>query len=302
MPTLRNKRPEPFTQRILAGPGWFGDGPPQWREGVGKCWEKFSKTASDVNQMRRDAANLLCRFGTGDASIQNLGERMRACSRRSPCTSGACPSCGRAYQRWWVANCQKLMVRGIEGGIADLLMVTISPDFGRLPLPNLNSDSVREITAKLRRILSQAGVSVAFGGVDFCVNADAEGETLHLQVHYCLFVPGSSWLKCYDKLLTRINASGDILRPIRAKSFDGNAAGLAYSLKYRFQRRECYWQLPESRADGRGCWNTRLRPLRGPARVNLMVMLDGLGLSDRVVLMGVRRIRKGKVVVLRESK
>ena len=70
------------------------------------------------------------------------------------------------------------------------------------------------------------------------------------------------------------------------KRFDGNLAGIAYALKGDFSRRV---SLPKARrGDGKGrSRNVRYRPLRARQKLELMLMLDRIGLESRVFFCGV---------------
>ena len=158
------------TDAICCDSRWRGDGAPTWTEAKHKPWERPCRSSAQAKRLQCDNIRPLRRHArnNGSAAVRTLADRLDACSRRQPCKSGACAVCGRAVQRWFV-HCGNRLIDQLGGTMAatDLLMVTISPDFGQMPFNQLTPRTVHAITAKLRHLLRSAGVSVAFGGTDF---------------------------------------------------------------------------------------------------------------------------------------
>jgi hypothetical protein len=177
-------------------------------------------------------------------------------------------------------------------------MVTIVPDYGQCALGEMDEIRVTVVWLRTARILRKVGVGVAFGGIDFSVNRDRKGATPYFQVQFTLFIPEKLWPKSYTKLRAALNRSGRIYRPIRAKFFDGDNAGLAYALKYEFEKRDGFQQSEGARRDKHSRKDTRNRPLGGPNWAKVMVLLDRIDLEKRVVLIGVKRIRKNGEVIM----
>ena len=180
-----------------------------------------------------------------------------------------------------------------------LVMVTIAPDFGQHPMDRLNTLDTKATWLKTARILRNAGIHVAFGATDFSVNVDEKGSIPYLQPHFTLFIRKNQWPKSDGKLRKAFNQSHQVKRAVRVKSFDGNNAGLAYALKYEFNRRVGFQKTPDARRDRKSHKNTRNRPLRGPDWMRLMVLLDRIGLDARMCLIGVKRIRRNGEVFMR---
>ena len=301
MKTIERDRPSSISV-ICGNSRWLGDGDPTWIEGRGKRWQRSCNTLAQTNQMRCDAIRLLRHHAPNNArtAVVALADRLDACSPRQPCTSGACAVCGRAVHRWFVRCGNRLIEQlGATTDATDLLMVTISPDFGQIPIDQMASHTVHTIVAKLRHLLRSAGVDIAFGGIDFSVNCDGDDRRDYVQVHACLIVPRSSWPRPDRKLRLAMNKSRVVRRPINIKQFDGDSAGLAYALKYQFNRRVRYQQSSDTRRDNRCCSNTRTKPLRGCDWVKLMLFIDELGLSERIFLIGIKRIMKAKEINMR---
>jgi hypothetical protein len=290
------------TVAICRDSRWRGDGGPTWTEAEHKPWERPCKSSAQAKQLQCDDVRLLRRHAgnNGNSDVSALADRLDACSRRQPCTSGSCAVCSRAVQRWFVHDGGRLIGEFCGmAAVANLLMVTISPDFGQISFNQLTPCAVHTIAAKLRRLLLKAGVKLAFGGIDFSVNHDGDDREEYVQVHVCLFIPCSSWRRSDLKLRKSINKSCTVSRPLNVKRFDGNNAGLAYAMKYEFKRRVSYHKSPDDRRDNRSCINTRLRTLRGYNWVKLMLLIDRLTLGKRVFLIGVKRFITAKEVAMK---
>lgn len=282
---------------ILSDQRYFGDGPPQWIEGKGRPWQRPCKTARQANQLRCEAVGILRRSRSRVPEAEDLAEILASCSARHRCGDGACPECGRAVQRWEVREVHDLVGHRFRG--EPFKMVTLAPDFGLIPLDTVDEKDVAATKRKLRYVLAKFGVSVAVGGVDFSVNVFKKGGKQYVQIHFTLFIPTSLWPSPDTKLGKAINRSRTVLKPIKAEPFDGDLAGLAYALKYEFFVRENYQQTPQSRTDRRGCANTRSRLLRGATFARLAMLLHRVGLDERLILIGMKRMSEYGKVFLR---
>ena len=274
---------------------WYGDGAPQWTEAAGKRWARPCCTAADARELRSRSIRLLRRHGS-DGEAKLLADQLESCSPRHRCLSGACPECCRAHQRWFV-NTARQLIRDASAG-DNMCMASIVPDYGRFTLDELGELDVTLITKKMLRLLKSAGVAVAIGATDFSINVVATNAEPCLQVQFILFTPCKRVLS--GRMLRQaLNTNGMVMRPVRVREFDGDNAGLAYALKYEFVLREGYSQRSDSRADKRNCRNTRSRPLRGQKWLAMALLLDRIGLFDRLALLGARRIRQSGMMSMR---
>ncbi len=241
----------------------------------------------------------LRRHRNDEADAAELADRLDFCVQANPCVSGACPICCRAHQRWLVDRGAKL-IAGLSGS-HQLVAMSLVPDFGRCEWNRLDQFDLTAFNLKVNRALKDSNVKLTFGGVDFSLNVDFAGSVPYLQVQlYLICATGRSFRR--DALRKQLNKSGRIKVPVRIARFDGSNAGLAYALKYEFCRRESYLQAAHERTDGRVSMNTRNRPIRGRAAVQLTIMLDRIGLSDRLFLFGSKRIWKNEEVNLAANK
>lgn len=280
-----------LSTRVVHDLRWQENGPPLWVEGKKG---RPSKSAAEVATLHDAAVSRLIRAGDTVAGATELVERLASCSPSSPCVSGACPICGRSHQRWFV-NGGRLIASQLPSG-QDLCTISLVPDFGRFRWDRHDQFDPAAFKRKVKRALQASGITRAFGGLDFSLNFDFDSDIPNLQVQ--IFLIGEIQAERYqqDILRKQLNESGKVKVPVRITRFDGNNAGFAYALKYEFFRRESYLQTADQRNDSRASLNTRSRPLRGRAAVQLAILLDRLGLEARLLLIGVKRIQKNEEV------
>jgi hypothetical protein len=147
------------------------------------------------------------------------------------------------------------------------------------------------IAGQLIEAIEAARISKAIGGFDITLNEHQKRKFApHWQPHAWILVPKKeirrrhmTFRKHFPKAIPAVR------RPVMIKRFNGNLAGIAYALKGDFSRRI---SLPKARRkDGRGrSRNVRYRPLRARQKLELMLMLDRIGLESRVFLFGVEVI------------
>jgi hypothetical protein len=90
----------PFIARILSQERFFRDSPPTW---------SGAPTAREAKEARERFVKRLRRFSIQCPDAQQLAEALSNCERPCRCKSGACPECGRAFQRWFVAQVENFV-------------------------------------------------------------------------------------------------------------------------------------------------------------------------------------------------
>jgi hypothetical protein len=99
----------PDVRQILQGTEaarWYGDGPPQWRQGRKKA---PCQTAADAADAQRKAIRHLDWHGAHLEQARTVRSVLASCKAGNRCMSGACPVCMRAFQRWFVAAVDELI-------------------------------------------------------------------------------------------------------------------------------------------------------------------------------------------------
>lgn len=83
-----------FIKKLLSNEKWYGDGKPSFAWG---------ETAEDAVSAAVSTISFLRKWSKQDPSLLLIKERLETCKLRKRCMSPACPMCGRAYQRAFVA-------------------------------------------------------------------------------------------------------------------------------------------------------------------------------------------------------
>jgi hypothetical protein len=155
---------------------------------------------------------------------------------------------------------------------------------------HLGLGSLEAFHRKAKRLLRDAGVCFAFGGVDLSYNQDGRSpDAWALQLW--LIVPSDNREAWEPRLRALYPSTDRIKRPIKIQPFDGNLAGIAYALKTEFQRRVNFTQKKWANGVKRICSNTSDQPLRVAERLELYPFLESVELSARVFLLGARPTR-----------
>lgn len=264
--------------RSPTGKAYYKDGPPHWIEG--KRSPRPSGSMGKAKQLRDDLVRVLSTL-VGRAGFV---KKLAGCSVLRPCGSGACPRCGRAIQRWFVAEVSSLP------GLADgqWSIISIVPDFGRFPLNEATGETLRRFRGNLEAILNLAGIEKTIGGIDVSINEHSAGEfETHGQLQAWLLVPGSQRTgEVYQLLRSLLRKTRSNLRPLHIAPFDGRLPGIAYALKWTFSRRVTLPREVDQRGNTIRRRNTRHRALRVQQALLLARMLHDGGFEARVVLRG----------------
>jgi hypothetical protein len=146
-------RVPPLIARVLRNESYFGNGPPRW---------PGAPTSNDAQKSRKMYIKRLRRFSSEFPEAKELAKLLARCKGRRRCMSGACPECGRAFQRFFVAGVKKLIKSESRQG---LISVSIAFPKYRTPEQQLNVLS----TASMKRSLSETikksdGVGWMVGG------------------------------------------------------------------------------------------------------------------------------------------
>jgi hypothetical protein len=259
------------------GRRFYGDGPPQWRQGRNG---QPPKTAAEARRERHRLALALRRDASRAALA--LAEKLEGCRQGRRCLSGACPVCGRALQRMFVHATPSLAERH-DGDMEAINLVSAT---GAIPYRRLDEHDVFErIERRLRRALDRLRL-LAVGGFDISANEhEADEFEPHWMPHAWILAPGRRARRVENELRDWFPNTDTVPRPVHMKRFDGNPAGFAYALKPDFLRRISL--EPATLPDGsRSTHSTRGKPIWGEPRVELALALDRAGLDARLFLRG----------------
>jgi hypothetical protein len=270
---------------VLADERWYGDGDPNWHG---------ARTAEQARERRLFCAKRLRRFGPPE-----LATRLKACRPGERCKSGACPECGRAFQRWLVHSTTALI--SASDSSSNLVSVSIVPPKARAPSCSITALSMAEsITAVTQALESCSDIEWMIGGIDISLNDDTQKglqEEWQLQLYAIAMVRNREALAA--RLRSKFERTKDVSRPVQIKLCDGSARVISYAYKPEFVRRIAYHATITSKGKTRKCWMTRKVSLRARDHVGLMEWLDTVGLFQRLFLFQVQAVNATSGVTLK---
>jgi hypothetical protein len=257
-------------------------------------------TSNDAKKARRSYVKRGRRFGRRFPEAKKLANILARCKRRRRCMSGACPECGRAFQRWFVSQVAALADSGADG-LNSTSIVSLNHRTAEDQLTGLDTTGMkRSISETIKDV---DGLEWMAGGIDLSLNDDRQKKQ------------GIAWQPQFYGLadVTNVEALSNLLRgtysptktaprPVQIKKCDGSTKVISYAFKTDFVRRIAYRTEvgpPERR---RKCWQTRKVSLRAREHVQAMLWMDKVGLAGRLFLRGVRMTRTGNSVGLVQMK
>jgi hypothetical protein len=262
---------KPWIQNALSTELLYGDGPPDWRKATSQ---------SEAVQERLKAVHFLSKHAFVNAELKDIADTLKFCSPRDRCHSAACPECGRAMQRYFVAQCLPLLT-GEKACVASVIDSKMS---GRAELLHFSATS---LINRVKSLLKRNGARLAVGGIDFSFNQNGIGRfRSHWSAHLWLILLNHNRDRWEPALREANLASDAVPRPIKIMHWDGRKEALAYALKTSFKRRVSVYNKATSRRGQQR--NTSEQDLRVAERISLYQYLDSIGLHDRVFLLGAR--------------
>ena len=153
----------PLIARVLADEHWFGNKPPGW---------PGAPSFRDAKNTRKRYIKRLRRFTPQLPKAAHLAGLLARCKRRRRCMSGACPECGRAFQRWFVS--QVMNLASYENS-RQLIAVSIAFPHHRSvgdKLDTLNTTKMkRDVTETIK---DSDLIHWMAGGIDLSLNDDTQ--------------------------------------------------------------------------------------------------------------------------------
>lgn len=150
---------------------------------------------------------------------------------------------------------------------------------------------------RIANAFQRAGLGFSIGAFDFSFNEEKPSESsineipARLVVHLWAFSK-SSEIEAARKVLKKVfPKTSKTPRPLKTYAYNGNLKAIAYAYKGDFTRRVTVPAKTNSDGKTVSRRNTRLRPLRAWQKVELAVLLNRLGLYDRLILRDVEFVR-----------
>jgi len=271
----------PLIARTLADEDYYGDGAPTW---------PGAPTSNDAKKARKSYIKRLRRFAHQFPEAKKLANVLARCKRRRHCMSGACPECGRAFQRWFVSQVEALTGNADPNNLNSTSIVFLNHRTAEDKLAALDATGMKRSISET--IKDADGLRWMAGGIDLSLNDDWQKNQ------------GIAWQPQFYGLadVTNVGSLSNLLRgtysptkkaprPVQIKKCDGSTKVISYALKTDFVRRIAYRTEvgpPERR---RKCWHTRKVSLRASEHVQAMLWMHKIGLAGRLFLHGVRMTR-----------
>jgi hypothetical protein len=257
-----------------------------------RLWKK-GPTAEFAYHERLKRIKFLRKHSNPDPKTLLVADRLETCEPNQRCLSGACPECGRLFQRWFVRRSRKFIAKDISRPEHELVAVSIVPsDFLRRP-GYLSALNIRNFIRREKVKFKNAGVDVALGGIDFSFNEDREQKYLPFWSPHFYLITSTKHRKMLRKKLRRLfSKAKEIPRPVKFSPFRNKARRRSYALKMNFKRRIGYDDIKKIRK----CRNTNCDKLRAAGRVELFIYLDLIGFADRVFFLNAKPVMKGQSV------
>jgi hypothetical protein len=254
-------------------------------------------TSSGAKKTRKRHIKRLRRFTAEFPETEQLANILARCKKRRRCMSGACPECGRAFQRWFVAQVTDLARN--ESSL-DLIAVSIAFANHRTAEDQLPALDTTGMKRSLSETIKKAdGLTWMVGGIDISLNDDTQKNgDIAWQPQFYGFADVTSREDLSKVLRDAYGPTKIAPRPVQIKECDGSTTAISYAFKTDFVRRIAYRTIVGPLEKRRKCWHTRKVSLRPAEHVRAMLWLHQVGLGGRLVLRGVRMTRNGDSVGL----
>jgi hypothetical protein len=280
----------PLIARALQDETYYGDGPPTWPK---------ARSSKNAKRIRKRYTKRFRRFARQFPEAKALAKLLARCKPGRRCTSGACPECGRAFQRWFVSQVVALADSGADGlnSISVIFLKHRTPEDQLIGLAA--GGMKRSMSETIKNADDLAWIA---GGIALSLNDDVQKKQ-GIAWQPQLYAIAEADVSGLSKVLReRFSPTESARRPVQIKACDGTANAISYAFKTDFVRRIAYRTEigpPENR---RKCWQTRKVSLRAGEHVQAMLWMHKIGLAGRLFLRGVRMTRTGNSVGLVQMK
>jgi hypothetical protein len=261
-----------------------------------RLWKK-EPTAEFTYDERLRRIKFLRKHSKTDPKAAVLALRLESCEPDQRCLSGACPECGRLFQRWFVRCSKKFIAKHISRPNHELVAVSVVPWSPTASLGQLLKVDVVNLQRRLKYALKKADLDVALGAIDFSFNEDHEQKFLPFwSPHFYLITSTADKAILKKNLCKLFSKAEEIPRPVKISFFRNKARRRSYALKMNFRRRIGYNDIKNIKEIIRKCRNASYDKLRAAERLELFMYLDQIGFADRVIFLSAKPVMKGQSV------
>ena len=215
----------PLIARVLADEFWFGNKPPGW---------PGAPTANDAKKARKRHIKRLKRFSPQFPEAAKLAKLLARCKRRRRCMNGACPECGRAFQRFFVSE-----VKDLASNKSLLKLIAVSIAFPHHRTADDELDMLN--TTKMKRdvtgiINNYDDVRWVAGGIDISLNDDTQRNVpIRWQGQLYGFTEVSNREQFSKLLRDTFKKTRKVKRPIQTGECDVLISGNFLRIQERFR-------------------------------------------------------------------
>jgi hypothetical protein len=233
--------------RVLASETYYGHGAPTW---------PGAPTSNNAKKTRKRHIKRLRRFASKIPEAAKLAKILARCKRLYRCMSGACPECGRAFQRWFVAQVMNLASNKKS---LDLIAVSIAFPDHRTVGDTLDTLDTTNIKRNVTETIKDSDlVHWMAGGIDLSLNDDTQRNVaVCWQAQLYGFAEVSSREQFSKLLRDTLKKTRKVKRPVQTEECDGSSRAISYGFKNDFVRRIGYRGQAGPPDNRRTCWKTR---------------------------------------------
>jgi hypothetical protein len=254
---------------------------------------KNAPSAEEMYEERLRRIKFLRKHGRIFPDAAAVADRLESCEPGRRCLSGACPECGRLFQRWFVRRSGKFIAKHIMRDENELIAVSIIPRDAVRQLRKLHTVDIVNLQRRLKYALGKTHINIALGAIDFSFNEDREGKYEAFWCpHFYLITSSREKSALGEQLRTIFQRAIEIPKPVLISSFRNISERRSYALKIKFNRRIGYNQFKNTISEVRKCRNAGSDELRATERLELFIFLDQIGLADRVIFRGAKPVVK----------
>jgi hypothetical protein len=250
-------------------------------------------SAEEMYEERLRRTKFLRKHGRIFPDAAAVADRLETCEPGQRCLSGACPECGRLFQRWFVRRSKKFIAKYIIRDERELIAISIVPRDAVRRAGQLHTGDIINLQRRLKYALDKTHISIALGAIDFSFDEDREGKYPAFWCpHFYLITSTSKKNKLRVRLQKIYSKTKAILKPVFISAFRNISERRSYALKMKFNRRIGYNEVDQKDGIIQQCRNASCDELRAAERLELFVYLDQIGLADRVIFRGAKPVLK----------
>ena len=251
-----------------------------------QMWKKEPTAEYQFNE-RLKRIRFLRKHGKTDSELLLIADYLEQCEPRNRCYSGACPECGRLFQRFYVRQSKGVIRDIIEPEGRQLIALCVIPLSGLVRPGRLDKFSIINFQRRIKAALDAAGINSGIGGVDFSFNEDRDGKWSPFICPHIYLISSTDDREELRRALKRIfPRTTKVPRPIKLPLFENKAYRRSYSLKMNFKLRISHDKVRKGKTTKSR--NTSTDRLRVDQRIELYKYLHKIGLAARIIFRGIK--------------